>query len=78
MSVNGGFATCCADPGIIQFEAESSAIMKLTGSREQVLDRFLAIKHFSCPHLLVANTITFDSLRHNGRNVQASSMQVRR
>src|SRR5476651_2110647 len=39
----------------IQFERKSRGIMKVTGFREQILDRTVAIKHFSCPTLPVAN-----------------------
>jgi hypothetical protein len=48
--------------------------MKLTGFREQILDRTLAIKLFSCPPL----PATFDALRNNGQNVKAVSTKVRR
>ena len=40
----------------IQFEGQSSGIMKTTGLREQILDRTLAIKPFCCLTIPVAKS----------------------
>lgn len=42
------------DQRIIQFKGNKSGIMKVTGFREQILDRTHAIKLFFCPPLPVA------------------------